>query len=62
MIITDAPCHGKKYHDGYHDDFPDGSPDGLVLENLLDEFSRKDIEMHFFKLNSRCDKMLNIMR
>ena len=32
--ITDAPCHGKKYHD-CGDSYPSGDPDGLQPENLV---------------------------
>ena len=42
FIISDAPCHGKKYH-GCGDDYPNGSPDGLVLEDLMKEFCKKEI-------------------
>jgi len=42
FIISDAPCHGKKYHNS-RDDYPQGSPDGLILEDLMKEFCKKEI-------------------
>jgi hypothetical protein len=32
ILITDAPCHGKKYHDGFGDDHPDGDKYGRSVE------------------------------
>jgi len=49
FIISDAPCHGKKYH-GCSDDYPNGSPDGIVLEDIMKEFCKKEIEFSFIKL------------
>jgi len=53
FIISDAPCHGKKYHK-CDDSYPQGSPNGLVLEDLMKEFCKKDIEFQFMKLNHNC--------
>ena len=61
FIICDAPCHGKSYH-SCHDDFPEGSPDGLVLEDLMKEFCKKDIEFQFIKLMNNCEKMIQVMK
>lgn len=61
-VIADAPCHGKKYHTCYSDDYPNGSPDGLVLEDLMKEFCRKDIEFQFMKLQNNCEKMIEVMK
>ena len=62
FIITDAPCHGNKYHAGGGDDYPKGSPDGLILEDLMKEFCKKDIEFQIMKLNGQCDQMIKIMQ
>jgi len=43
VIICDAPCHGRQYH-SVDDSYPNGSPDGLVLEDLMKEFCKKEIE------------------
>lgn len=32
--IADAPCHGKKYHEGLEDSYPNGDPEGLVPEEV----------------------------
>ena len=46
-MISDAPCHGKKYHDA-DDSYPNGCPKGLVLEDLMKEFYGKKIQFTFF--------------
>ena len=61
FLIADAPCHGRSYCDG-GDHFPEGSPDGLVLEDLMREFSEKDIVFNVIKLDHSCDKMIEAMR
>jgi len=60
-MIMDAPCHGKKYH-SESDDYPNGSPEGLVLEDLIKEFCKKEIEFTVIKLDNNCDKMINVMK
>jgi hypothetical protein len=32
ILITDAPCHGKRYHSLKQDDYPDGDPHGRAVE------------------------------
>jgi len=60
-MIMDAPCHGKKYH-SCSDDYPNGSPEGLVLEDLIKEFCKKEIEFTVIKLDNNCDKMISVMK
>ena len=62
FFICDAPCHGKKYHDGMWDSYPDGSPEGLVLEPLMKEFESKQIAFTAIKLDESCNKMIKIMQ
>jgi len=31
VLVSDAPCHGKKYH-SVDDSYPNGDPDGLIPE------------------------------
>merc|ERR1711907_82124 len=61
VLITDAPPHGKKYHRSC-DDYPNGSPDGLVLEDLMKDFCKKDIDFQIIKLNQSCNKTIEIMK
>ena len=61
FVVCDAPCHGKKYHDT-NDNYPNGSPDDLVLENLMSDFCRKEIEFQVLQLNDSCKKMIKIMK
>jgi len=60
-MIMDAPCHGKKYHN-CDENYPNGSPEGLVLEDLIKEFCKKEIEFTVIKLDKNCDKMISIMK
>ncbi len=40
VIITDAPCHGKQYHNE-KDDYPKGDPNNLIPEELIEKFGKK---------------------
>jgi hypothetical protein len=33
ILIADAPCHGKQYHNCHGDDYPKGDPEGLIVED-----------------------------
>jgi len=44
VLICDAPPHGKKYYTSAGDNWPNGSKEGLILEDLMKEFCKKDIE------------------
>ena len=37
IFITDAPCHGTKYHDygPDNDDYPKGDPKGRLIEKQI---------------------------
>ena len=61
-LICDAPCHGKMYHGVRKDDYWAGSPDNLVLEDLMKEFCRKEIEFQVIKLHDNCTKMIEVMK
>ncbi len=34
VIVTDAPCHGKKFHKS-HDDYPEGCPLKVDIEDEI---------------------------
>mmetsp|Transcript_2896 Transcript_2896/g.3309 ORF Transcript_2896/g.3309 Transcript_2896/m.3309 type:complete len:297 (+) Transcript_2896:133-1023(+) len=59
-FIADAPCHGKKYHKA-GDDYPEGSPAGLVLEEIVREFSDREIDLSCYKLTDQTEMMFKTM-
>jgi len=60
FLVADAPCHGKKYH-SVNDDYPNGNPNGLVLEELVKEFSDREIALTCYKLTNETEQMYDIM-
>lgn len=58
ILIADAPCHGKKYHN-YDDDYPEGDPNGLIPEHLMSDFGKKDITFYAIKIKTYTDKMFD---
>eukprot|EP00041_Stephanoeca_diplocostata_P026006 m.693396 g.693396 ORF g.693396 m.693396 type:complete len:711 (+) comp22872_c0_seq3:173-2305(+) len=57
--ICDAPPHGTRFYTGY-DDFPDGHPKDPTLEQLFGDMRKKEIMYYFGKINSKCDKMIEV--
>lgn len=57
--ITDAPCHGKSYHN-LIDNYPEGDPNHRVPEELVRKLSDKEIDYYFMKISDRTDTMTKI--
>ena len=38
VLVADAPCHGKNYHNITYDKFPNGDPSGVKLEDVMKQF------------------------
>ena len=60
IIVTDAPCHGKDYHD-CHDNYPNGCPNKFSPEKLIEEFAEKDIILSAVSITNITDKMYDIL-
>ena len=61
ILVTDAPCHGLKYHDPeLLDDFPQGVPNGENIENLVQQLIKKQISLLCIKLKESTDIMYKI--
>jgi Mg-chelatase subunit ChlD len=69
IIVTDSPCHGKKYHDltgDNEDNYPDGdredpdNPTKRNIEEYIKQFAQKDISLFCLKINDTTDKMFKI--
>jgi hypothetical protein len=59
--ITDAPCHGHKYHT-YTDRYPKGDPLGRDPEEQMHEFAKRRIDYYFLKLSYTTDQMTGIFK
>ena len=61
VLVCDAPCHGKKYHDIDMDTFSDGDPDGLIIEDLMLKYKKMNITFYCIEINDSTKKMFDIM-
>ena len=61
VLVCDAPCHGKNYHNISYDRFSDGDPDDK-LEDIVRKFNDKGITFYCIEINNTTKKMFNIMR
>ena len=57
--IADAPCHGKRFHNGCYDSHPSGDPRGLDLTNLLRFIVENQINYYFAEINGTTFKMID---
>ncbi len=47
ILVADAPCHGRKYHDLRDDNYPQGHPTGPNIESQMIEIATKAIGFVF---------------
>ncbi len=63
ILIADAPGHGSKYHEkDVEDDYPEGDPNGYVLEELMRDYAKKNINLCLTKIDDYTDKMFKAMK
>ena len=63
ILVTDSPCHGKKYHDlsgDQEDNYPEGDREGRNIEEYIKFFSEEKISLYCLKINNSTDKMFDI--
>ena len=62
VLVADAPCHGKNYHNITYDKFPNGDPSGVKLEDIMKQFYEKNITFYCIEINNNTRTMFNIMK
>ena len=63
ILIADAPGHGEKYHESdVQDDYLNGDPNGLVLEEIMRQYAKKNINLCLCKIDDYTDKMFKCMK
>ncbi len=63
ILIADAPGHGSKYHEkDVEDDYPEGDPNGYVLEELMRDYAKKNINLCLTIIDDYTDKMFKAMK
>jgi len=63
ILVTDAPCHGTKYHDltgEQKDNWPEGDREGRNIEEYIEFFAKNEISLFCLTISSNTDKMFNI--
>jgi myosin protein heavy chain len=64
ILVTDSPCHGKKYHDLAEDEdnFPEGDKEKRNIEDYIKFFAENEISLYCLKINNTTDKMFKIFK
>ena len=61
ILVTDAPCHGLKYHKkDLFDNYPNGVSNSKNIEDLVEDMAKKDISLICIKLKDDTDIMYKI--
>ena len=63
ILVTDSPCHGKKYYDEVdetYDNFPEGDREGRNIEDYIKYLSENEISVFCLNINHSTDKMFKI--
>ena len=65
ILVTDSPCHGKKYHnlkEEGDDNFPDGDKYGRIIEQKIAFLSKSNVSLFCLKISPTTDKMFGIFK
>ena len=65
ILVTDSPCHGKKYHDLKEegdDNYPDGDKFGRLIEDKIEYFAQNNISLFCLKISETTNKMFGIFK
>jgi len=63
ILVTDAPCHGNKYHDlSTEDNFPDGDREGRNIEDYIEYFAENKISLYCLDILNDTHKMFDIFK
>ena len=63
ILVTDSPCHGKKYYDDIsenYDNYPEGDKLGRNIEDYIKKLAEDEVSMFCLKINNSTDKMFRI--
>ena len=62
ILVCDAPCHGRHYHNVTYDKFENGDPDGFILETEIEKFMNMGITFYCIEINGSTKKMFDVMK
>ena len=64
ILVTDSPCHGKKYYDveddENYDNYPEGDREGRNIEDYIEFLAKHEISIFCLNINNSTDKMFKI--
>ena len=63
ILVTDSPCHGRKYYDDTtenFDNYPDGDREGRNIEDYIKFLAENEISVFCLKVSPSTDKMFEI--
>ena len=63
ILVTDSPCHGRKYYDDItenYDNYPEGDKLGRNIEDYIKKLAEDEVSVFCLKINNSTDKMFKI--
>lgn len=63
MIVADAPCHGREYHnsESTNDYYPDGDTKGRCLRKQTAELASMEVDLYAIKINNSTNTMFRVL-
>jgi hypothetical protein len=63
VIVADAPCHGREYHndEDTHDYYPDGDTKGRCLRRQTAELASMEVDLYAIKINNSTNTMFRVL-
>ena len=63
ILATDAPCHGKEFHDPeIEDNYPEGDPEKRDIKEYVKEFAEREIYLFCAEYDKSTEKMFGIFK
>ena len=63
ILATDAPCHGKEFHDPeIEDNYPEGDPEKRDIKKYVQEFAEREIYLFCAEYDKSTEKMFGIFK
>ena len=55
ILIADCPAHGAAYFKSMDDRFPKGDPNGRKIEDLIEQYAKKEVSFNAVKITKHTD-------
>lgn len=62
ILVADAPCHGKNYHNNLDDNYPNEVPGRKSITDVVEELANNNINLSCMKITEYTEKMFEMFK